>query len=741
MNSANRSNWSLGGSVVLSLGTLLLLLPFARIQFDTHHDGYMLATLLGFDSGLPLHSGVVNQYGPITTLIQRLFLELPSGPALSIRLSTTVMISGIVLFISDLGRVCPQSWGIAPRHSLTAAALWVILADAWRGVAMLPWSSVSASLLVAAGVWCLAVGTNWQKFEGQRLLASWFPLFTGGFLLGLVPFARINVGLALVAALVLIGLTIRPSDSRARTATLVVLSGFAGGSTAMAIYLVSTNSLKAYLQQAIFGPRQFASSMAGRDGWNSAEWLISVGLLRMLPASLFVGSLLLMWRIRRRELSAFRLVSILLLLFSFIFISRISWPGTSFISSLERGIFLNTQPAWEDFRLLQFFTFASIFAALGKCLLLISQRKLATSSNPIGTGVFLVPVCGLACLVQIYPAWDSRHLWWSLPIALISLTQVAEALARRSTAPLVITGLALLVTVPAALATGTSTIEKNSTSFQDIDLLDGMRGTDDSVQKIEGIRFFSNTRIGDRSAVFLASDGYLSIATGAYRSLDQFFISWDTSVPAFVYRVTERPDVVSDHDREKLTALISGSDYFLASRTENLTHLLAPPCIAGNCPGIEPNDVCMSWGSCRPRSAPEPLELVPDSSFSPVTPWSDWNVKVNTGFSYPEDDGAWITGHHARLTFDNVPTDTVRVSLYPFLPPEWTHIDINILTDSEATPIRLNDGVTTVDLPIKANTWNELVFRCDTLHRPSELGLGADERLLCAKVVGFEPIP
>ena len=186
---------------------------------------------------------------------------------------------------------------------------------------------------------------------------------------------------------------------------------------------------------------------------------------------------------------------------------------------------------------------------------------------------------------------------------------------------------------------------------------------------------------------------------------------------------------------------VEGSDYFIASRAANLTHLLAPPCIAGNCPGVEPNDVCMSWGSCRPRSTPEPLELVPDSSFTPVTPWTDWNVKVNTGFSYPEDDGAWLTGHHARLTFDNVPTDTVRVSLYPFLPPEWTHIDISILTDSEATPIRLNDGVTTVDLPIKANTWNELVFRCDTLHRPSELGLGEDQRPLCAKVLGFEPIP
>jgi hypothetical protein len=98
--------------------------------------------------------------------------------------------------------------------------------------------------------------------------------------------------------------------------------------------------------------------------------------------------------------------------------------------------------------------------------------------------------------------------------------------------------------------------------------------------------------------------------------------------------------MISDLTVDELRERVGGTDYFIASRAANLTHLLAPPCIAGNCPGVEPNNVCMSWGSCRPRSTPEPLELVPDSSFSPVAPWSDWNVKVNTGFSYPEEDGA-----------------------------------------------------------------------------------------------------
>jgi hypothetical protein len=410
-------------------------------------------------------------------------------------------------------------------------------------------------------------------------------------------------------------------------------------------------------------------------------------------------------------------------------------PGLSRLDSLKQGFFLLSSTGWFAHNALQAVFVASVLGCVGLLVMKFAQRR--TTSEDIG--IALIAVIALAGTIQAYPTYDSRHLWWGLPLALAVAMSTFGARfhnVRHFYLMLVLVATPVLVS---ALLTGRSVLNEPRVPHTSSGLLSGMLGTADEVIFENEVRNFIARRV-TQPAIFLSPNGGLAIASGTFGSIDPYFIDWSKSTPLLVERVRERPEIVSDRDLPILIQATGGTDYFVASRNSNLIHLLAPPCIAGNCSGIEPNDVCMSWGSCRPRSTPEPLELVPDSSFNPVTPWTDWNVKVNAGFSYPEDDGAWITGRHARLTFDNVPTDAVRVSLYPFLPPEWTHIDINILTDSEATPIRLNNGVTTIDLPVKANTWNELVFRCDTLHRPSDLGLSADERPLCAKILGFEPI-
>ena len=725
-------------SSCLAVAACAAFFPFGRVQFDAHHDGYMLASVLGFSSGLALHSGVINQYGPLTTFLHRGFLALPSGPALDLRLATVGLIGLTVFFVADLGRVTPASWGVTKRQSRVAAALWLVLNDAWRGIPVLPWSSVAATCIAAFGVWVTAKSLRRDWLVEHRRLRALLPLAAGGFFLGMIPFARINVGIALLIGLgaLAVAFPARTDQGRSRRVSFTIGVLAALGTTFY--YLAATGSAAEYLVQAILGPRQFAASMAGPDGWNSVNWLISTGLREMIPIALLLG--VATWLIGRRTTSASKASTALavFLCAAFIFVSRIQRADTPFLAGLRRGLLLQTQPSWDDFGLLQFFTFAGLLACVVHIGLRLFRRLTQSPTQPIGA--MLIPVAGLACLVQIYPAWDSRHLWWGLPLALIPVTQFVETLTRQASASLTLVFAAMLVTLPSAIPTGLSTIRENSVEFADGGPLRGMRGTEQLVGRLQGASDFTANRLGPRSAVFLAADGYLSVSSGQYRSIDAFFVSWDSNIPRLVERVAERPDVISDHDEERLVELTNGSDYFLASRAADLSHLLAPPCIAGNCPEIKPDDVCMAWGSCRPRSTPTPLELVPNTSFSPVTPWNAWDVKVNAGFSYPENDGAWITGHHARLTFTDVAADTVRISLYPFLPPEWTHIDVSVLTDTNAVPIRLNDGITTIDLPVKPNAWNELVFRCDTLHRPSQVGLGEDQRLLCAKVVGFEPI-
>ena len=99
----------------------LIQIPFARIAFDSHHDGYMLAAAIGVKDGGVIHRDVVSQYGPITTLLHSVALLLPFGPALALRLFTAFQLAVTAALIADLGRVAPKGWPLRLPNTASAA--------------------------------------------------------------------------------------------------------------------------------------------------------------------------------------------------------------------------------------------------------------------------------------------------------------------------------------------------------------------------------------------------------------------------------------------------------------------------------------------------------------------------------------------------------------------------------------------------------------------------------------------
>mgnify|MGYP000709907813 CR=1 FL=1 len=80
----------------LSLGffSFVVLVQFSSLDFDPHHDGYMLADAISISQGKFLFSEAFGQYGPITPWIQALFVGLPfESPALALRILNSLMIS------------------------------------------------------------------------------------------------------------------------------------------------------------------------------------------------------------------------------------------------------------------------------------------------------------------------------------------------------------------------------------------------------------------------------------------------------------------------------------------------------------------------------------------------------------------------------------------------------------------------------------------------------------------------
>ena len=715
-------------SIAFGIATFVAQLPFARLDYDPGHDGWMASIAIALREGATIHREVFSFYGPVTSWVHAALLALHFPPVLTLRVGTCALIALTAALVRDLGRVAPSEWRISSRLSSLAAVLWILLNDAWLGIAILPWSSVVSSTISALSIWLIARA---QQSRCKHLL-----LLSAGGLIGVLPFARINVGLPSVGFLLAVlagSLAVRKSPRRD---VALLSAGSLIGLGFILLLLASKRALGDYWLQSVISAQRLGSRLAEPDWWNSWSMIREIALSNIALIGAISIAIPIASRLTPLKSLFGRIAPFLVLIVIGTFALRERGVEAGLLTRVSDGVRRQVPPDYLEFGLLHLVTtagFISVISLLCWTFVIILKEKDISHFS-----LFNILLSGLALanFVQIYPTWDSRHIWWGSPLLIFAgLHQIHSFVPFKNL--LIMVTAVILPAVPTTVLTSARHLAETRVAYTGSPITEGLLGLPKNVEIQDNNSRFVRTRLFD-TGIFLTGNPDLSVSDNAFRA-----DIWPTlaGAPALLDREDFGAPIISDLTVDELMERVGGTDYFIASRAANLTHLLAPPCIADNCPGVEPNDVCMSWGSCRPRSTPEPLELVPDSSFTPVTPWSDWNVKVNTGFSYPEDDGAWITGHHARLTFDNVPTDTVRVSLYPFLPPEWTHIDISILTDSEATPIRLNDGVTTVDLPIKANTWNELVFRCDTLHRPSELGLGADERLLCAKVVGFEPIP
>ena len=74
---------------------------FARLDPEPHHDGVMLAAAIGVSEGKIPNKDVFTQYGPLTPLLQGMWLRLTEPTLLSLRIFTSLLLAGcgLVLFL------------------------------------------------------------------------------------------------------------------------------------------------------------------------------------------------------------------------------------------------------------------------------------------------------------------------------------------------------------------------------------------------------------------------------------------------------------------------------------------------------------------------------------------------------------------------------------------------------------------------------------------------------------------
>lgn len=171
---AESERFGLAWSLAISLLALVSAIPFALLDFDAHHDGLMATAAVAVRDGYRIHAEVFSQYGPVTSWLQGLAATLISQPAVAIRILNVVAIAITAFAVAELGRRMPRAWPVSRSASRWAAFSWIVVADYFLWVPMLPWSSVLAVAMASVALLLIMRGLARPAHESSSSDASAF---------------------------------------------------------------------------------------------------------------------------------------------------------------------------------------------------------------------------------------------------------------------------------------------------------------------------------------------------------------------------------------------------------------------------------------------------------------------------------------------------------------------------------------------------------------------------------------
>ena len=116
---------------------------------------------------------------------------------------------------------------------------------------------------------------------------------------------------------------------------------------------------------------------------------------------------------------------------------------------------------------------------------------------------------------------------------------------------------------------------------------------------------------------------------------------------------------------------------------------------------------------------------------------SDSQWILDLGFATPEPDGTWIVDFESRIVFESRTgsPETLELSFYPFLHGDVIEREIEVETSLETTLFTLIDGINSVTVRLDGERRQIIDVRCSRMDSPKDLGMGADKRPLCAKLL------
>lgn len=361
----------------------VFLAPIIFLGFHPYHDGLMLSTLQltksAFLEGTTLP---FNQYGTIWTLPYVLFsIAFPS----EYFFFSTKLLSWMMILLSLRLTYCVSKSLSSHKTAILVTAIFVSSYPLLS--APVPWPSIPATLTInyMAFIVLKTCNQNILKVGGVLQVIS----------LGIASFfllsSRIQVGLLAFVSICLIFLLYRLLIH-----SIIFISSFFIGVGGWCLYLQQKHSLADVLFDTILFPRVYIGSINSQT-FPQTSLLITASVLLLYTFWIRCGAQTLSQLDLRIPASGLFIIFLIIRLDVDSVFARI-------LSRVWVGIFL---------------------AAFLLAISLLMRKTFLRETNPGVLGVFLLAISSLS---QLYPLFDSYHLWWGGMLGLATIAYGLQSL-------------------------------------------------------------------------------------------------------------------------------------------------------------------------------------------------------------------------------------------------------------------------------------------------------------------------
>lgn len=479
------------------IGSFLFFTLQARLDPDSYHDGFLLASAIAVGEGKIPNQDFFAQYGPLTPLLQGAWIYFFGSTVFALRMLTAIQLSLISLILFHKLR--------STFNSLVAIIItlcWVIGNPIdGLGSTIRPWPEVTTTLLLLISMILI------ESRLPTKISAS-----IVGSVLSLISLNRINqvsIGLLFIVFLLFHHRKIN------RIWLVYTLKGYLMGVAAALAYLYLSGSLTSYVSQVInYG---FISHIGNGNGLRPA---VNIRILFFGALSYLLVSLLNRLKAQKSILTSLtiRIVFLLGAISYFIFCGMLRDPKQQF-SGLSGSVQDNLILIALNSPNLGNYAFC-FFSLVG---LAYFRGQSTLSSSGIS---FLLAIASLSAL---YPTAAALKIWWVVPTVIFALPNISTFSSSWSDK---IRHLTIYFLLPSIISLSIISIKHFSIIREPYTaiLLKGTFGISPTREILDSNLALLNNALSTNNARFECMRGLYAVSSGRYQSIDKYYV---TFIPPF----------------------------------------------------------------------------------------------------------------------------------------------------------------------------------------------------------------